>query len=126
MRRRNHVVYARFSDDEYEALLEKVRQTGQKMQSYIIHSSLSSRISSAEELDELKRQTLILEDMSEQLRGIGTNLNLLAHIADGQRIIPTTETLVRISNKVSQIKKEVDEKWLSTRQSISQQNLMEQ
>lgn len=124
MRKRTHAVYVRMTDDEYEQLLEKVNHSGQTMQSYIIDASLYGKITSADEITEMRNKNKLLADIDKQLRGMGTNLNQMAHVANGYGEIPSAETLVRISNEVGQIKKEVGEEWRLTRQSISRQNHM--
>ena len=125
MRKRNHAVYIRMNDDEYNRLLEKVNESGQTLQSYVIGASLNGRITSIEEVTEMKNKNRLLADIDKQLRGMGTNLNQMAHVANGYGDIPKSETLLKISDEVSQIKKEVDEHWLLTRQSTSQQKLMQ-
>ena len=122
MRKRNHPVYVRFSDQEYDQLMEKVTQSGQTLQSYIIHTSLSGRVTSAEEVAELRAKNEWLSDIDRQLRGMGTNLNQMARIANGYGWIPSADDLEQIASDVKEIKAEVNAQWRSTRQSISQQN----
>lgn len=124
-RKRNIPVYVRLSADEYRKLMEKVEESGQTIQSYIIHTALEGRVSSSEEVQEIRRKNQLLEDIDKQLRGMGTNLNQMAHVANGQGRIPSAEKLVTISNEVNQIRSEVNEEWLLTRQSISQQKVTE-
>lgn len=126
MRKRTHAVNVRMTDDEYEQLLEKVNQSGQTIQSYIIDASLYGKITSADEITEKRNKNKLLADIDKQLRVMGTNLNQMAHVANGYGEIPSAETLIRISNEVSLIKKEVNEEWQLTRQSISRQNRMVQ
>lgn len=125
MRKRNHAVYVRMTDEEYNRLIEKVNESGQTLQSYVIGASLNGRITSSDEVTEMKNKNRLLADIDKQLRGMGTNLNQMAHVANGYGDIPKAETLIKLSDKVSQIKKEVDEHWLLTRQLISQQKLMQ-
>ena len=125
MRKRNHAIFVRMNDEEYNRLLEKVNQSGQTLQAYVIGASLNGRITSIDEVTEMKNKNRLLADIDKQLRGMGTNLNQIAHVANGYGDIPSTETLIKISDEVSQIKKEVDEHWLLTRQLISQQKLMQ-
>ena len=60
----------------------------------------------------------ILADIDRQLRGMGTNLNQMAHVANGQGKIPSADKLAQIANEVGKIKSEVDEQWQFLRQSI--------
>lgn len=126
MRKRNCSVSVRFSDEEYEALLEKVKQSGQTKQSYIITTSLGGKVTTREEIDELKKKNRILEDMDRQLRGMGTNLNQIAYKANSQGIVPGIPILQKMADEVSGLRKEVDDYWQLTRRSISGQTHMEQ
>ena len=123
MRKRNRSVLLRLTDDEYNLLSAKIDTSGQTIQSYILNAALNGKISSADEVEELKKKNRLLADMDKQLRGMGTNLNQIAHVANGQGEIPTAEELTRISDDVSQIKSEVNKEWQLTRRSISQQKL---
>ena len=52
---------------------------------------------------------------------MGTNLNQMAHVANGQGRIPAADTLLQIADEVKSIKQEVNAEWQSTRQSITKQ-----
>ncbi|SFG31200.1 plasmid mobilization relaxosome protein MobC [Oribacterium sp. WCC10] len=86
---------------------------------YIIEACLNSQITSAEVIEELKNKNIILADIDRQLRGMGTNLNQMAHVANGQGRIPTVKTLLQIADEVKSIKQEVDVEWQLTRQSTA-------
>ena len=126
MRKRNRTVSIRMTDEEYTQLLAKVKASGQTMQAYITGSSLTGRVSSSEEIDEIRSRNKILASIDTKLRGMGTNLNQMAHVANGYGIIPTASELVRISESVNLIRRDVSEEWRSTRLSISHQNHTEQ
>lgn len=122
MRKRNRTVSIRMTDEEYTQLLAKVKASGQTMQAYITGSSLTGRVSSSEEIDEIRSRNKILASIDTKLRGMGTNLNQMAHAANGHGVIPTASELVRISESVNLIRREVSEEWRSTRLLISHQN----
>ena len=122
MRKRNRAITIRLSEDEFERLQDKVKQSGQTLQKYVLEATLKGKITSADEVTEMREKNKMLADIDKQLRGMGTNLNQMAHVANGYGEIPTAEKLVQIAAQVSQIKKEVSEQWLLTRQSISQPN----
>ena len=122
MRRRNHLINFRLSEEEYKLLAMRIDASEQTLQSYIINACLYGKISSAEEIAEMQKKNKLLEDIDKQLRGMGTNLNQMAHVANGQGMIPAAGELARISDEVRQIKSEVKEEWQSTRRSISQLN----
>ena len=126
MRKRNHAVYIRMTNDEYNKLQSKVKQSGLSMQAFIINASLEGRIATLDELNTLREHSRWLEDIDRQLRGIGTNINQLAHIANGQGALPSAIKLAEISNDVTTFRNEVNKNWRLTRLSIQQQKVMEQ
>ncbi len=126
MRKRNKAVYVRFSDDEYEQLQDKISETGQTLQSFIINAALNAKISSSGEVEQMKSKNKVLADFDKQLRGIGTNINQMAHIANGYGMMPEIKELMELKAEVHEMRMEVNKEWQSTRQSISQQKLTEQ
>lgn len=126
MRKRNRAITIRLTEEEYSQLQNNVTESGQTLQKYVIDAVLSGKITSADEVTEMRNKNKLLADIDKQLRGMGTNLNQMAHIANGQGMLPMAAELIKISNEVSQVKREVSEEWLLTRQSISQRNRTEQ
>lgn len=124
MRKRNRAITIRLSEEELSQLENKIKQSGQTQQNFIIDACLKGKITSADEVTEMRNKNKLLADIDKQLRGMGTNLNQMAHIANGQGVIPTAEEMIQIANEVRQIKREVNEEWLLTRQSVSQPNRM--
>ena len=125
MRKRNHAVYIRMTTDEFEKLQSKVKQSGLSMQAYIIHAALEGKVSTIEEINILRERSNHLEDIDRQLRGIGTNVNQLAYVANGQGVIPSAIKLAEISHEVTSFRNEVRKNWQLTRRSIHQQRVME-
>ena len=123
MRNRSNCVSIRYSDEEYKVLQEKIKESGQTKSAYIINATLNGKVSSADDVHEMKEQSKLLSDIYKQLRGMGTNLNQMAHVANGKGIIPSADKLIEIERVVVAVKKEVDDIWQSTRQSIGLQNL---
>ena len=123
MRNRSNCVSIRYSDEEYKVLQEKIKESGQTKSAYIINATLNGKVSSADDVQEMKEQSKLLLDIDKQLRGMGTNLNQMAHVANGKGIIPSADKLKEIERVVVAVKKEVDDIWQSTRQSIGRQNL---
>ena len=123
MRNRSNCVSIRYSDEEYKVLQEKIKESGQTKSAYIINATLNGKVSSADDVQEMKEQSKLLSDIYKQLRGMGTNLNQMAHVANGKGIIPSADKLREIERVVVAVKKEVDDIWQSTRQSIGRQNL---
>ncbi len=123
MRNRSNCVSIRYSDEEYKVLQERIKESGQTKSAYIINATLNGKVSSADDVQEMKEQSKLLLDIDKQLRGMGTNLNQMAHVANGKGIIPSADKLKEIEREVVDVKREVDDIWQSTRQSIGRQNL---
>ena len=123
MRNRSNCVSIRYSDEEYKVLQERIKESGQTKSAYIINATLNGKVSSADAVQEMKEQSKLLLDIDKQLRGMGTNLNQMAHVANGKGIIPSADKLKEIEREVVDVKREVDDIWQSTRQSIGRQNL---
>lgn len=123
MRNRSNGVSIRYSDEEYKVLQERIKESGQTKSAYIINATLNGKVSSADDVQEMKEQSKLLLDIDKQLRGMGTNLNQMAHVANGKGIIPSADKLKEIEREVVDVKREVDDIWQSTRQSIGRQNL---
>ena len=120
-RKRNKAITIRLSDAEYNTLKDRIDESGLCQQSYIINASLGTPVTSADQLSELKNVSRLLSDLVSQLRGIGTNINQMAHVANGIGILPTERDLKQTSDQVNRFKKDGEEIWQSIRSLISLQ-----
>ena len=119
-RRRNKAVTIRMNDAEYDDVQNKVIESGLTQQSYIISAIRSSSITSAKEVEVIKDISKNFADQNKQLRGLATNINQMAHVANGQGLLPTVEKLDEISDKILEFRKEDDKRWRLIRLSVSQ------
>ena len=125
MRKRNKTVTIRLSDEEYTFLQKRLSQTGQTQQSYILNAIRGATITSLEEMKELKKLNRAFADMMRQLRGLATNVNQMAHIANGTGELPVVAALEKFGKSIEKFRKEEEQRWQSIRQLISQQSHME-
>ena len=121
MRTRNHAITIRMEQKEYDALMGKVKESGQTQQSFIINSALGARISNKEELREVKKLSELCANNNRQLRGIGTNINQMAKIAHQTGTLPSITELKSITTEVKILRGKEDKNWQSIRQLISLQ-----
>ena len=126
MRKRNHAITIRMSDDEYKFLQGRLSQTGQTQQSYILNAIRGATIVSAEEVIEFQKLNKGFGDMMRQLRGLATNVNQMAHIANGIGELPVVAALEKFGKNIEKFRKEEEKRWQSIRQLISQQSHTEQ
>ena len=125
-RKRNKAVTIRMNENEYKILQDKIDESGLSQQAYIISSIKGATITSSDEIAVQKDISKSFAELVKQLRGLATNVNQMAHIANGQGILPTTSELVKASDEISKYRKESEEIWLLIRSSINQQNRTEQ
>ena len=119
-RRRNKAITIRMNDAEYDDMQKKVNESGLTQQSYIISAIRGSSITSAKEVEVIKDINKNFADQNKQLRGLATNINQMAHVANGQGLLPTVEKLDEISDKILEFRKEDDKRWRLIRLSVSQ------
>ena len=120
-RTRNRAVTVRMSDSEYDSLRDKVRESGLSQQSYIISAVLDSSVTTSDTIDVLKNISRTFAGVEQQLRGLGTNVNQMAHIANGMGMAPSVRELEHISDLVAEYRKECNTVWQSIRSSIPNQ-----
>ena len=126
MRKREYQVKFRMNQEEYERLQEKVIASGQTQQSFIINALAGVVIAPREEIDVLKNINKNFDDLLRQIRGMATNVNQMAHIANGTGVLATIDKLEDIADQINYFKKECEEMWQSIRRLINQQNHMGQ
>lgn len=122
MRKRNRTITIRMSDEEYTFLQGRLSQTGQTQQSYILNAIRGATIASLEEVKELKILNKAFADMMRQLRGLATNVNQMAHVANGIGELPVVTALEKLEKCIEKFRKEEEKRWQSIRQLISQQS----
>ena len=121
-RRRNKAVTIRMDDTEYADLQTKVDESGLSQQSYIISAVLGATITPSDEIAVLKDISKTFADFENQVRGLGTNVNQMSHVANGKGYLPTEDTLTRLSVQLDNLRKESESIWQSIRSSINQRN----
>ena len=125
-RRRNKAVTVRMNETEYADFQNKVEESGLSQQAYIISAVRGATITPSDEIAVLKEISKTFADFEKQVRGLGTNVNQMAYIANGQGYLPVEEALARLSDQLGNMRKESEEIWQSIRSSINQQKATEQ
>lgn len=122
-RKRNKAVTVRMNASEYTDFQNKVNESGLTQQAYIISAVRGATITPSDEIAVLKDISKTFADFEKQVRGLGTNINQMAHVANGQGILPTENSLSTLSDQVNTMRKESEEIWQSIRSSINQQKV---
>ncbi len=121
-RKRDKAVTIRMNNEEYSALQDRVDDSGLTQQAYIISAIKGATITPSDEIATQKEISKTFSELVKQLRGLATNVNQMAHVANGQGILPKAETLIKTSAEINNYRKECEELWLLIRSSINQQN----
>ena len=117
-RKRDRAVTLRMTDSEYDEFNNKVSRSGLSRQDFFIRMIKGIRINSAESLVELKKTNDTLSNLDKQLRGMATNVNQMARIANGTGILSSEKALEQINQRINETRKELGEIWQSIRSSI--------
>lgn len=89
---------------------------------YILNAIRGAIIVSSEEVKELQKLNKEFADTMRQLRGLATNVNQMAHIANGTGELPAVSALEKMGKAIEKFRKEEEHRWQSIRQLISQQS----
>ncbi len=125
-RTRNKSVTVRMNSTEYAHFHDKVEESGLTQQAYIISAVQGATITPSNQILVLKDISKTFADLEKQLRGLATNVNQMAHIANGQGYLPIENDLNYLSDQLGNYRKESEEIWQSIRSLISQQRVTEQ
>ena len=95
-RRRNKAVTVRMNETEYADFQNRVEESGLSQQAFIISAVRGATITPSDEIAVLKEISKTFAEFVKQIRGMGTNLNQMAHVANGQGYLPGEESLLRL------------------------------
>jgi ABC-type transporter Mla subunit MlaD len=109
------------NDEEYAELQVKVDESGLTQQAYIISAVRGATIIPSDEIAVLKDISKTFAELEKQLRGLATNVNQMAHVANGLGILPAENDLKRLSVQLGNYRKDSEQIWQSIRSSIAQQ-----
>lgn len=125
MRKRTHQIKVWKNDEEYQLLQDKTEKSGQTRQTVIINAISGATITTQEEVDELKKSNTLLAELIKQIRGMATNINQIAHMANATGQIAGINELASMDRQICEFRKEGDNVWQLIRQSISQRRHMQ-
>ncbi|MEE0863068.1 MAG: plasmid mobilization relaxosome protein MobC [Lachnospiraceae bacterium] len=121
MRKRDKSIAVRMTQKEYDHLQKQLALSGQTKQAFVINAIEGAMITTPTVALELKKINITLAELLKQLRGMATNINQLAHRANGYRELPTVEKLEEISGEINGFREEASVIWQSIRQLLSHQ-----
>ena len=121
IRKRNKSVTIRMNETEYADFQSKVIESGLTQQAYVINAVRGATITPSDQIDVLKEISKTFADQERQFRGLATNVNQMAHVANGQGYVPSAQELENIAAQLGIYRKESEDIWQSIRSSINQQ-----
>ena len=124
MRKRNKAITIRMTEEEYALLCSKLEQTGVSQQAFVIGAIKGAAIISSDQTAVLKEISSTFASLEQQLRGMATNINQMARIANSRNYAPGIRVLEKISWEINRYRKDSEEIWQSIRSSIAQQRAM--
>ena len=120
-RRRNRAVTIRMNETEYTDFMKRVDESGLSQQSYFINAVRGAIITPSDEIAALKEISKTFAGLEQQLRGLATNVNQMAHVANGRGELPTENDLDLLSDQLAGYRRESESLWQSIRLLINQQ-----
>lgn len=120
-RRRNRAVTIRMNETEYTDFMKRVDESGLSQQSYFINAVRGAVITPSDEIAALKEISKTFAGLEQQLRGLATNVNQMAHVANGRGELPTENDLDLLSVQLAGYRRESESLWQSIRLLINQQ-----
>ena len=123
-RKRNKSVTIRMNETEYADFQSKVIKSGLTQQAYVINAVRGATITPSDQIEVLKEISKTFADQERQFRGLATNVNQMAHVANGQGYVPSAQELEKIAAQIGIYRKESEDIWQSIRSSINQPKAM--
>jgi len=115
MRKRNKAITIRMSEAEFAELQDRISESGLTQQAFVIDAVRGATITPSDEIAAIREISRTFASLERQLRGLGTNVNQMAHIANSGGDLPTAENLERLSDQLDTYRKESESVWQSIR-----------
>lgn len=117
MRKRPIELKFRLSREEYALLQAQLQEAGMSRNAYLVRLLSGATIFPKEQLKELNSHHAM---MNRLLRGIGTNINQIARIANSAHAAPSAALLVDMHQDVQTLRNNLQPLWEETRRELWQ------
>lgn len=97
----------RMTNKEYEALQKRLSATGLSCQEFMLLAITNATMLDAASRDKITAIHEKLKDIQIQARGMGTNFNQMAKVANTNHMAPSAASLSKMSEEVLSLGKEV-------------------
>lgn len=115
MRKRPIEVKFRLSEEEYQLLQRRLIEAGMNRNAFLVQLITGVQIYPRDKLMELSVQYQI---MNRLIRGIGTNINQIARIANSTKAVPSAALLVDMYQDVQVIQNNLQPLWEEARKTV--------
>lgn len=106
-RKRDIQVKFRLTKQEYQAYQKQLQQEGITGQEFFLHAIYNTPVIDKKTVLKLSEMHIQLKDIQMQARGMGTNLNQMARVANREKNTPSGSTLNAIGEAYNTLAKEV-------------------
>ena len=113
-RRRPHQVKIRMSTAEYRHLKTRLKKSGMTQQALIMCALLGIRLTTPEELEQLRMSNEILKEICQNMRAIGNNINQIARHSNQCSQVSKSD-IDYLKEQVERISKENNKLWQLSR-----------
>lgn len=110
-RSRDIAVKIYMNKEEHEALLQIIKVTGQSMRAVITKAVIGMPLIPAEVITKVQNINLKMSEQYRQLRGMATNINQLARVANKYQCPVDIVELERIKENLHLMREEMDDTW---------------
>ncbi len=107
----------RLSQDEYEMLQTKLSETGMSRNAYLVRLISGATVFPTDQLIQMNLEYAL---MNRLLRGIGTNINQIAKVANSNKATPSAKLLLDMYQDVQTLKHNLMPLWNETRSTLWQ------
>ena len=105
----------RLSEDEYKTLQRKLAAAGMNRNAFLVRLVSDATIFPKEELIRMNLEHTM---MNRLLRGIGTNINQIAKVANSNKSTPSAKLLLDMYQDVQTLKHNLQPLWDKTRETL--------
>ena len=110
-RSRDIAVKIYMNKEEHEALLQIIKVTGQSMRAVITKAIMGMPLIPAEVITKVHNINLKMSEQYRQLRGMATNINQLARVANKYQCPADILELEHIKEELHLMREELDDTW---------------
>ncbi len=118
MRKRNIAVTIRMNEEEYRTLDRRLKETGLPQQTFLLSAIHGTDVMPPETRNEICELNHTYADLLRQIRGMATNINQMAKVANSTGSLPVLSELQSLGRQIEQYRREGEEQWRSIRSSM--------